>query len=308
MLFDALPLFLLLSARGIVEMPGLASRLSLRPRKSAVRTITAAALCLLALYALVFRLPRRLRPPHAGWYIERYDHRFAGTTGRLDRTISSLNLGPALVILKFWHRPPPSFPAEGGWGSGFLRNDPDLGTGVIYVKGKEDNDYGRLFSCYPGRSVFVYSGTLDRGMLIPLRQVGSGTERGKPVAPAGRTKNSVQLVSSPAAVFFPYSPEFSAFLESAFRGTSPAEIDGRRLEVMGIHCQANEDWQRAAFFFEAALQVENDPESRRNLLNRLLPCYRKTGQSEAADKIVTFVEKVGFNERRLYDVLPERGF
>jgi hypothetical protein len=75
-----------------------------------------------------------------------------------------------------------------------------------------------------------------------------------------------------------------------------------------VNSQSRGDLRRAAFCFEAALQVENDPGVRRDLLNRLLPCYQKTGQAEAARKILTFMEKMNFNERRLYDVLPERGF
>ena len=77
---------------------------------------------------------------------------------------------------------------------------------------------------------------------------------------------------------------------------------------MGVRSQAQDDWQRAVFCFEAALQVENDPGIRRNLLNRLIPCYQKTGQAEAAGKILAFMEKVDFNERLLYAVFPERGF
>jgi hypothetical protein len=75
-----------------------------------------------------------------------------------------------------------------------------------------------------------------------------------------------------------------------------------------VYHQARDDFRKAAFCFEAALQVETDPEIRRDLLNRILPCYQKTGQAEAAGKILAFMEKVDFNERRLYRVLPERGF
>jgi hypothetical protein len=307
MLFDALPLLFLLSARGITEIPGLVSRISPRQPETTVKKTTAVLLSALAAYAFVCHLPRQLRPPHSRWYFERYDHRFAGTSGRLDQTISDFNLGRALVILKFWHRPPPTFPAEGGWGSGFLHNDPDLKEEIIYAKAR-DSSYAELFSCYPERNIFIYTGTLDKGLLIPLKKSASGVELGEPVPPPGRLGNSVEIVRNPAEVFLSYSPEFRDFLQKVFKEVSLFEIDGEWLEAMGTHCQTKEDWGRAAFFFEAALQVENDPGSRRNLLNRLVACYQKTGQAEAARKILAFMEKVNFNERRLYEVFPERGF
>jgi hypothetical protein len=307
MLFDALPLFVLLSARGIVEIPGLVSRVVPGLPGPSVRKMIAVLLSALAVYALAYYLPQRLRPPDADWYFERYDHRFAGTNGRLGRTIADLNIGRALVILKFWHRPPASFPEEGGWGSGFFHNDPDLKADIIYVRDR-DKSYAELFSCYPDRNIFIYAGALDRGVFIPLKKSGSGVELGEPVQPPGRTRNSIAIVADPAEIFSAYSSEFSDFVHQLFRDKSLLEMDGRRLEEMGIHFQAQDDLRQAAFCFEAALQVENDPEVRRNLLNRLIPCYRKTGQAEAAGKILAFMEKVDFNERRLYAVFPERGF
>jgi hypothetical protein len=307
MLFDALPFLFLLSARGITEIPGLVGRISPRQPAMTVKKITAVLLSALAVYAFIYHLPRQLRAPHAHWYFERCDHRFAGTSGRLGRTISDLNLGRALVILKFWHRPSPTFPEEGGWGSGFLHDDPDLNEEIIYAKAR-DRSYADLFSCYPERNIFIYTGTLDKGLLIPLKKSASGFELGEPVRTSSRPGNSVEIVRNPAEVFLPYSQEFSEFLQQVFKGASLVEIDGEWLEAMGIHCQAKDDWWQAAFFFEAALQVENDPESRRNLLNRLVACYQKTGQAEAARKILALMEKVNFNERRLYEVFPERGF
>ncbi len=307
MLFDALPLFLLLSARGITEIPGLVGRISARLPETSVKKMTAVLLSALVAYAFVYRLPQQIRPPHAYWYFDRYDHRFAGTSGRIDRKIGELKLGRAVVVLKFWNRPPASFPEEGGWGSGFLHDDPDLKTDLIYVRAREKS-YDELFSCYPDRKVFVYAGTLDKGVLIPIKKNGFGIEPGRPVLPSGGEEDSFRIVDNPVEVFSAYSTEFGDFLQHLFQETSPTEMDGRRLEEMGADYQLRGDLQRAAFCYEAALQVENDPTVRRNLLNQLLPCYPKTGQAEAARKILAFLEKVNFNERRLYDVLPEKGF
>jgi hypothetical protein len=77
---------------------------------------------------------------------------------------------------------------------------------------------------------------------------------------------------------------------------------------MGIRYQSQAEFGRAAFCFEAALQIENNPAARRDLLNRLIPCYQRTGQADAAQKITAHIERVDFNERRFYNVIPERGF
>ena len=126
--------------------------------------------------------------------------------------------------------------------------------------------------------------------------------------PPRRQQPSIEFVSHPAEIFLPYSLEFVDFLHQLCREITPVGMDSRLLEERGVNYQAQDDCLRAAFCFEAALQVENDPGTRRNLLDRLIPCYRKTGQAEAAQKIIAFMEKVDFNERRLYDVFPERGF
>jgi hypothetical protein len=307
MLFDTLPLFLLLSSRGITEVPGIVRRLSARPSGRAINMSAAALISAFVIYAFAWHLPQRLHHPHSSWFFDRYDHRFAGTSGRLGRAIADLELGRALVILKFWHRPPPAFSKDGGWGSGFLHNDPDLREDIVYVKAR-DRSPAELFSCYPERNVYMYAGTLERGMLIPLKKTGLEVEFGEPIRPAGRRGKSVEFVAHPAEIFFLYSVEFSDFLHRLVPDISPADLDGRHLEERGMDYQAQGDCLRAAFCFEAALQVENDPAIRRNLLNRLLPCYQKTGQAEAARKILGFMEKVGFNERLLYDIFPERGF
>jgi hypothetical protein len=307
MFYDALPLFLLLSARGIVEIPGLLARIAPRVPEKAVKRTAAFALLFMAAYAFIFFLPQKLRPSHARWYFDRFDQSFAGTSGRIGRTIGEQGLGRALIVLKLWNRPPATFPKEGGWGSGFLHDDPDLKADVIYTRAG-DRSMAELFSCYPERNIFLYAGTLDKGVLVPLKISGAGVETGRPVRPLSQPGKSFRIVDDPAAVFSAYSDEFRNFLGQLFKETSLMDMDGRRLEEMGWDSETRGDLRRAAFCYEAALQVENDPAVRRDLLNRLLPCYQRTGQAEAARKLLAFLEKVNFDERRLYDVLPERGF
>jgi hypothetical protein len=307
MLFETLPLLLLLSARGIVELPGLIAQIARQIPRPVVRKATSILICSFAIYAFLFHLPHKLRPPQRHWFFDRYDYRFAGTSARLGRAINALNIGPTLVILKLWNRPPPTFPEEGGWGSGFLHDNPDLDGEIIYVKAS-NNSYAELFSCYPARKVYIYAGTLDKGMLVPIRHRLGRIEWEEPVRATAQMRNSIAIVQDPADIFFGYSAGFSQFLRRVFKENSLLEVDGKWLETQGVHYQARDDFEQASFCFEAALQVENDPATRRNLLNRLVPCYQKTGQTEEARKILDFMEGVDFDERRLYDVFPERGF
>ncbi|MGB7294725.1 MAG: glycosyltransferase family 39 protein [Candidatus Aminicenantales bacterium] len=307
MLFDAVPLFLLLSARGIAEIPGLVSQVIRKTSKPAVRKMTVVLVCVLAVYGFFFHLPHRLRPAQAHWFFDRYDHRFAGTSARLGRAIESLSLGRALVILKFWHRPPPTFPEEGGWGSGLLYNGPELDDDIIYAK-SGDKNLAALFPCYPDRNVYVYTGTLDMGILIPVRSSQGAIKAEEPVRPSSRMSKAVEIVQDPVDIFHGYSPGFSRFLEELFQEIPLLEMDGKRLENLGVLYQSQADYKRASFSFEAALQIENDPATRRNLFNRLVPCYQKAGQTDEARRILDFMESVDFDERRLYNVFPERGF
>ncbi len=105
-----------------------------------------------------------------------------------------------------------------------------------------------------------------------------------------------------------YSKEFEAFLDRLYEQNNFADVDADRLQELGISYKKMDNFKDAAFCFEAALQVENDPETRRTLLQLLIPCYQKSGQMDEAKNILDFMEKVSFDERKLYSVFPERGF
>jgi hypothetical protein len=306
MFFDALPLLLLLSARGITEFPGLVGKISKKFHPRAARTVTAIVVAAFVIYAFTYHFPRYLSPAHKQWYFDRYDHRFAGTTARIDRAIREQSLGRALIILKFLESPPGSFP-EGGWGSGFLHDDPDLRADIIYANGR-DNNWDRLVACFPERSVYVYLGTLEKGMLVPLAREGTVIMRGAPLPPGKKSRTRFRWAQDPKEFFQVYSAEFGGFLESLYREHDAVEMDGARLAELGRLYQTQGDFQQAAFCFEAALQIENEPATRRALLDLLLPCYLKTGQAREAKIIRQYLEKVHYNERKLYGVLPERGF
>jgi len=306
MFFDALPLLLLLSARGIAELPGLISQISKKIHPGGARTATAVVVAAFVVYAFAYHFPRYLNPGHKQWYFDRYDHRFAGTTARIDRAIQEQKLGRALVVLKFLERPPGSFP-EGGWGSGFLHDDPDLRRNTIYARNRGAGN-SDLFSCFPGRSLYFYLGTLEKGMLVPLVRERTVIRRGAPLSPAKKGRTPFQWVQDPKEFFHIYSAKFGDFLERLYKEHDAAEMDGTKLAELGRLYQTQDDFEQAAFCFEAALQIENEPTTRRALLELLVPCYFRTGQARDANAINRYLEKVHYNERKLYEVLPERGF
>jgi pentatricopeptide repeat protein len=307
MFFDCLPLFFLLSARGLSELPGLLGKTFNRLKPRAAARLVTTVIIVFIFYAFIFRFPRLIWPAHAGWHFDRYDSNFAGTNAQLNNTLQSLGLKSAVVILKFINRPPKPFPHEGGWGSGFLYNNPDLSTNVIYARDRGEENKG-LFTCFPEKDVFLYVGTIEKGMLFPLKKEGEKIFRQKPILSAKKGKKSIELIIDPKLFFETYSEEFSGFLENLFRDYDICQVNVDWLVARGNQSMVDHDFQQAAFYFEAALQVENDPETRRTMLDLLISCYQKSGQMNEAKKIIDYMEKMNFNERKLYSVLPERGF
>ncbi len=307
MFFECLPLFFLLSARGLSELPGFLGKAFKRVKPRAASKFITAAVVIFILYAFLYRFPHLIRPAHAGWHFDRYDYNFAGTNDHLNNTLRSLNLKNAVIILKFINRPPKPFPDEGGWGAGFLYNAPDLRTNIIYVRDRM-NEEAELFFCFPESDVFLYLGTIEKGMLFPLKKEAQNIFRGEPILSAHKRKKCVELITDPKLFFKIYSKEFGEFLEYLFRNYDICQVNVDWLISRGRRSMADRDFERAAFYFEAALQVENDPETRRTMLDLLISCYQKSGQLDEAKKIIDFMEKMNFDERKLYLVLPERGF
>ena len=74
---------------------------------------------------------------------------------------------------------------------------------------------------------------------------------------------------------------------------------GHRFKSMG-------NYRKAAFFYEAALQLEQNPENRYEALNHLSPCYMKLGKGDDAKKIFTALKD--WDNPKLFRLFPERGF
>ena len=308
MFFDSLPIFALLSARGIRELPSLLASKFAKWRLQTVRKGVIAILIIFVAYAFFIRLPRWLWPQGAGWYYDRYDHNFAGSTGRLHESLRRLGLRNALVISKFLNTPMSGFPT-GQWGSGFLQNDPALRGEIIYALDRGPQNF-ELFQCFPEREFYIYMGTLDKGMLIPVQKEGNKLIYGEPVSPEAKCTKCLEIIPSPKEIFRLYSPEFEEFIDQLVSEDNYLRIDAAYLLNLGVKLGKDGNAQRAAFCFEAGLQIENDPESRYRLLNNLAACYLQTGRIADAQKIQAAVRKASFNysERDMYNLFPERGY
>jgi tetratricopeptide (TPR) repeat protein len=211
-----------------------------------------------------------------------------------------------VIILKFFNPPSRYFPA-GGWSSGFLYNDPDLQGKIIYARDRTARN-SELFSCFPQRNFYLYLGTLEKGMLVPMAEQEGKITYGKPLEAGEWTRNGIELVGKPQLLFKLYSKEFEAFLDRLYEENNFADVDADRLRELGIIYQKSDKFKEAAYCFEAALQVENKPEMKLIALNLLTYSYLKAGKTEDAKKIMDFMKKVNFDKEKFYSVFPERGF
>lgn len=183
MYFEAFPLLVLLTARGLDAAPGLLAGVLRRISVRVWKRVLAGCLIAFTLYAFAVSWPRWVAPSDTEWFYDRYDHNLAGSSARVGNAIRSAGLHDALVVVKLLYAPVSGFPT-GSWGSGFMHDTPGLDGDVIYA-----NDRGRaadleLARCYPGRRLFIYWGTLDRGVLAPLRTGAGALGPGEPVRAA----------------------------------------------------------------------------------------------------------------------------
>jgi hypothetical protein len=304
MFFEALPLLLLITARGLSKTPVLLSRLMGSPSERPVRRSLPIVVGLLAVFAFAHTFPRWVEPPHTRDYYRTIAHDYAGTTSRIHRTLSRLPLGDSLVIMKIMFRPKDYFP-DGWWASGFLYNDPRLRGRLIYAQDRgRDNE--ALLRCFPERKAYLYVGTLDKGMLTPMRLDSGLLRYGEPISfrPAGG--RFVELVGTPEEMFFAYSDPFRKYLESVFAEYAPRDIDVVRLTRSAARAKSEGRSQDAVFALEAALQIEPGTSARSRLLGQLAPLYARTGDLRGAKRI--FDSLSDLHDPRVFDVLPERGF
>jgi tetratricopeptide (TPR) repeat protein len=215
-----------------------------------------------------------------------------------------LHLDRALVILKFLYHPFEHYP-DGWWSPGFLYDDPYLKRKIIYANDKGPNNI-KLLQCFPERKIFLYFGTLEKGMLVPLRVENGKIAYGEPLSLEKPGKKNISLVNDPKKFFKIYSPEFGNFLDNVYKQNDFSEIDVARLNKLGSLFFNKGDYEQASFCFEAALQIEKQPKFRYQILNSLAPCYQKEGKKEDAKKVMRRIVKL--KDTELFHILPEKGF
>ena len=306
LMFESVTILVLLSARGIAELPGLLAGVFKKLPSKTTEKAMAGVLIIFFAYAFLIRFPRWVWPKDTGDPLRTIGHNFAGTTPAIHNLLRSLDLKQALIILKLFGPPMKYFPA-GGWGSGFLYNDPDLRGNIVYAKDQAAGNTA-LLSCFPERNFYLYLGALEKGMLVPMTEQQGKIIYGRPLTAGEGGRKDVVLVEKPQLLFKLYSKDFEEFLDRLYQENNFADVDADRLRELGISYQETDKFKDAAYCYEAALQVENDPEMRQTLLNLLVPCYLKTGQIDEARKITDFMEKVNFEQKKLYSVFSERGF
>lgn len=304
MIFEALPILLLLSARGLDEIPKLSLDKFKKINRNTLNKALISTLIIFIAYAFFIRFPQWIWPPETEWYYQGYANKYAAVTSNINRTLESVDLNKSLVIMKFIYHPIEHFP-YGWWGSGFLYNDPQLENNIIYTRdrGKENLN---LIQCFPERTFYLYLGTLEKGMLLPMKKEGGKLTYGEPVDFTEKGKKFVELIDRPQKFYNLYSTDYSKFIDHIFEQNDFFNVDVSSLFETGKNHKDQKDYETAAFYFEASLQIEKQPEVRNQILNHLVSCYLKSGRIEEA-RIIT--QRLGKRiQRKLYNIFPEKGF
>jgi len=304
MFFEVIPILLLLSAHGITELPALVSRKFGKLNQLMAKKITIGVLIILIAYAFFIRFPAWIWPSDTEWQYKGFANNFAGVTPKIHHTLNSIPLERALVIMKLLYHPFEYFP-NGWWSSGFLHDDPFLKGNIIYANDKGENNI-KLWQCFPERKIYFYLGTLEKGMLIPLEKDEDNILWGEPVTLDKNGKKYIELINNPKKFFKVYSSDFGNFLDNVYEKNNVFDIDVSRLIELGSFSKKNRNYKEAAFYFEAALQIEKQPEIRYRVLSQLSGCYLKTGKAAEA-KIVTDKIK-DYEKGKFFNVIPEKGF
>jgi tetratricopeptide (TPR) repeat protein len=284
MIFEAIPILFLLSARGATEIPKLVCSRYKKIDILNLKKILTVILIIFTAYAFLIRFPRWIRPKDLQEYYHGFSNKFAAVTPNINKTLKSLHLEKAVVIMKFIYHPIEFFPY--GWlGSGFLYNDPQLKGNIIYVqdRGKENIS---LFQCFPERKFLLYFGA--------------------PICLAKKDKRFIELIDDPQNFFKVYSTDYANIIEEIYKQNNFIDIDVAYLIDMGNQYKNKRNYRKAAFLFEAALQIEKHPEIRFQILNKLFSCYLKTGKKREAKIIAERFKDI--TKQKFYNIFPEKGF
>ena len=304
MFFETIPIFLILSAEGIVLFPRLINNKTPKINLKKAQTITTMIVTVFFMYAFIFRFPSWIWPKDTEWFYHGMGNSFAGVNSDIHRTLKSIIPDKSLVIIKFLYFPSKMFP-NGGWSSGFLYNDPELKNNIIYAQDKGENNK-ELFQCYPDRHIFLYFGTIEKAIVVPLLKNKDSILKGEPAQLKNHSKNRIQLIKNPLKFYDIYSSDFGRFLNDLYSQHNTFDIDVKFLYESSLEYYNQKKYQDSSFYLEAALQIEKHPGKRREMLNKLASCYLKLGNRDYAD--ILLKELLDIKDEKNYNIIPERGF
>ena len=304
MFFEFIPVFIILSALGIQEIPPLLFQKLKKSSPLLIKKVVTVVLCVFIAYAFAVRLPQWIWPKETNWYYDGFANNFAGVNPAIPKVVESAVKNPSLVILNFIYFPFDDFPNY-WWGSGFIKNDPDLKGDVIYAMSQGDKNID-IFQHYPHRRIYLYTGTLEKGLLLPIKKDNDLILYGEPIRKTVPTKNPFELITDPMDLYTIYSPAFGDFLTKIYRDFDLLKIDVEFFFDMGKEALENKLYTLASLCLEAALQIEKSPGKRASFLNHLVRAYSKTGQRRDSIKILNTLQHP--DGPKLYDIFPERGF
>jgi hypothetical protein len=100
-------------------------------------------------------------------YFFYYSPEFWGVGPYLHRLVAREKLDRALVFTHFTERRSDSLPERYVWfGSAFAWEDPDLERAQVIFAHDRGNENARLAALFPGREVYLYTGTIEEGRLV----------------------------------------------------------------------------------------------------------------------------------------------
>lgn len=302
--FEGIPILILLSALGLYELPRILSSWFKFLSPGIITKVLIATMISLIAYGWFYKFPRLIWPDHPRSFYDTYADGFAGMTPKINHTLKSLPLTNAFVSMKMIHSHAPYFP-QGSWGSGFVYEDPELRGEIIYARELEGRA-GELLKAFPEREHYIYFGTLKKGFLIPRKMEGEEISLGKPIQLSGGDKKGIDLLLDPLDFYKIYSPDFKHFLEELYAHNKLLSVDTTFLLMSGNRCKNEGNFRKATFFYEATLQLEQNPDNRYEALNNLSRCYLKLGKGDDAKKIFSALQE--WDKPKLFNLLPEKGF
>lgn len=287
MIFESLPILLVLSAFGIIRFSDRLANKSIKVRSSSIKGSVAVIIGIFIFYAFVIRVPFLINgsKDKKGWISYGYGNDFAGTSPRIHNTMKALKIENGVVLIKMMYKPLQDFPT-GWWDSGFLHNSPTLNTQIIYARHIGEK-IPSLFKDFPRRKFYLYLGTLEKGMVIPLERKGHLVAYGEPVVKEIEGSKYVKLLKEPEEFFRAKNTEiYQSVWKQLKKGDVYQAIDVLSLSNAGNSYKRTRDFSKAAVYFELALQIEISPSERAQLLNELISCYLKLGRSKEANELL----------------------